>query len=70
MSAIFSPEAPPTSARGDALTQWQSAGLSLQVKADGRRRIIAAVHHAMLRRGLVALLLPVGLFFLAFVARG
>jgi hypothetical protein len=70
MSAIFSPEAPPTPAPGDALTQWQPAGSSHQVMTNRRRRIIAAAHHAMLRRGLVALLLPLGLFFLAFVTRG
>jgi hypothetical protein len=70
MSAIFSPEAPPTSAPEAALTQWQSAGSSLQVRTNRRRRIIAAVHHALLRLGLVALLLPLGLFFLAFVTRG
>ena len=34
------------------------------------RRIIAAMHDALLRLGLVALLLPLGLFFLAFVTRG
>jgi hypothetical protein len=35
-----------------------------------RRRFIATVRHAMLHRGLVALLLPLGLLFLAFVTHG
>jgi hypothetical protein len=33
-------------------------------------RFLAGMRHAMLHRGLVALLLPLGLLFLAFVARG
>jgi hypothetical protein len=35
-----------------------------------RNRITAAMRHAMLHRGLVALLLPLGLLFLAFVSHG
>jgi hypothetical protein len=35
-----------------------------------RRRFISVVHRAMLQHGLVALLLPLGLLFLAFVAHG
>jgi hypothetical protein len=35
-----------------------------------RRRFVETVRHALLQRGLVALLLPLGLLFLAFVAHG
>jgi len=35
-----------------------------------RRRFTATVRHALLNRGLVALLLPLGLLFLAFVSHG
>jgi hypothetical protein len=33
-------------------------------------RFLAGMRHAMLNRGLVALLLPLGLLFLALVSRG
>jgi hypothetical protein len=35
-----------------------------------RYRFMATVRHALLNRGLVALLLPLGLLFLAFVSHG
>ncbi len=35
-----------------------------------RRRLTAKIRYALIQRGLVALLLPLGLLFLAFVAHG
>jgi hypothetical protein len=35
-----------------------------------RRRFTETVRHALIQRGLVALLLPIGLLFLAFVTHG
>jgi len=35
-----------------------------------RRRLAESIRYALIQRGLVALLLPLGLLFLAFVARG
>jgi hypothetical protein len=35
-----------------------------------RRRLLTTIHHALLDHGLLALLLPLGLLFLAFVAHG
>ena len=35
-----------------------------------RRTFLAAVRYALIQKGLVALLLPLGLLFLAFVAHG
>jgi hypothetical protein len=35
-----------------------------------RSRFTATMRHALLHRGLVALLLPLGLLFLAFVSHG
>ena len=35
-----------------------------------RRRFTESVRHALIQRGLVALLLPIGLLFLAFVTHG
>jgi hypothetical protein len=47
------------------------ASLSSELVMTNRlTRLLAGMRHAMLHRGLVALLLPLGLLFLAFVARG
>lgn len=35
-----------------------------------RRTVLSTLRHALLYRGLVALLLPLGLLFLAFVSHG
>jgi hypothetical protein len=35
-----------------------------------RRRFIASIRYALIQKGLVALLLPLGLLFLAFVTHG
>jgi len=46
------------------------ASLSSEHVMGHRRRFTATVRHALLNRGLVALLLPLGLLFLAFVSHG
>jgi hypothetical protein len=38
--------------------------------ATRRSRLVATMRHALLYRGLVALLLPLALLFLAFVSHG
>ena len=43
---------------------------SEQLMTSRRRRFVSTVRHAMIHRGLVALLLPLGLLFLAFVSHG
>jgi hypothetical protein len=43
---------------------------SEQLMTNRRSRLTASMRHAMLHRGLVALLLPLGLLFLAFVSHG
>jgi hypothetical protein len=43
---------------------------SEQLMTNRRNRFISSMRHAMLHRGLVALLLPLGLLFLAFVSHG
>jgi hypothetical protein len=43
---------------------------SEQLMTNSRRRFTSSIRHAMLHRGLVALLLPLGLLFLAFVSHG
>lgn len=37
---------------------------------SSRRRLAATIRYALIQKGLVALLLPLGLLFLAFVTRG
>lgn len=66
MSTIPSPETPPSPASEDVLPSG-----NLTVPAINRRRgLIATVPQAVLRHGLLALLLPLGLLFLALVAHG
>ena len=43
---------------------------SEQLMTNRRSRFTASMRHALLNRGLVALLLPLGLLFLAFVSHG
>jgi hypothetical protein len=43
---------------------------SKQLMTNRRSRFTASMRHALLNRGLVALLLPLGLLFLAFVSHG
>jgi hypothetical protein len=46
------------------------ASLTSERVMSHRRRLIASLRYALLHRGLVALLLPLGLLFLAFVSHG
>ncbi len=48
----------------------ETASLTSYLVMNTRRRFTETVRHALLQRGLVALLLPLGLLFLAFVTHG
>jgi hypothetical protein len=48
----------------------ETASLASKLLMNTRRRFTESVRHALLQRGLVALLLPLGLLFLAFVTHG
>ena len=71
MNTILSPQAPPSPAPAEVLPNGNLPvpGLN-RAMTNRRRRFPATVHHAILHHGLVALLLPLGLLFLAFVVHG
>ena len=46
------------------------ASLESEFVMSKNRRFVETLRYALLQRGLVALLLPLGLLFLAFVAHG
>jgi hypothetical protein len=48
----------------------KSASLTSNSVMTNRRRLAATIRYALIQKGLVALLLPLGLLFLAFVSHG
>jgi hypothetical protein len=60
----------PVLAKASRSLHIKSASLTSDLLMTKRRRFLASLQHALLQRGLVALLLPLGLLFLAFVTRG
>ena len=70
MSTILSPEAPSSPAPEEILSDSLPVPVVNRVVTNRRRRYISTMYHAMLRHGLLALLLPLGLLFLAFLTHG
>jgi hypothetical protein len=71
MNTILSSESPPSPAPEEILPSGNLPVLVLNGAMTNRhRRFLAAIRHAMLDHGLLALLLPLGLLFLALVAHG
>ena len=71
MNTTFSSESPPSPAPEDVLPSGNLPVLDHKGAMTIRhRRFVATIQHAMLDHGLLALLLPLGLLFLALVAHG
>jgi hypothetical protein len=71
MSTILSPQAPPSTAPAEVLPSGNLPTPILNRRMTNRgRRLIATIQHAILHHGLAALLLPLGLLFLALVVHG
>ena len=71
MNTILSLESPPSPAPEEVLPSGNLPVLVLNRATTNRhRRLLTTIQHVMLDHGLLALLLPLGLLFLAFVAHG
>jgi hypothetical protein len=71
MNTILPSESPPSPAPEKILPSGNLPVLVLNGAMTSRhRRFLATIQHAMLEHGLLALLLPLGLLFLALVAHG